>query len=544
MNPAQLQEFLEKQSKYVFEPEKWARDIIGFDPDTWQAEAMADFIKYKFLAIGTGTGVGKTALLSVLIWFFLSTRPFPKVPCTAPTGHQLFDVLWAELAKWQRHSDLLRDSFRWTQKKITMKGHEEEWFAVARTSRPQPGKISAEALQGFHADHLLFIVDEASGIPDQIMNAVDGAITTQGAYVILTSNPTRRSGYFYRTITDKRLNVDHGGTFKIRHVSCEDAKHTDPIHIKRALEIYGRTSDFYRVKVLGLPPLSESEALLTPEQVYEAHIRPPQDTGQVFLSCDPARYGGDSTVFFVRKGWTIIDRKVVRGMDTMQVAKIGMDLVDTYKPDYYSIDIIGIGSGVYDKTKELYLSKDPVLSTSGLLPVTVGEKAVGTKVIDGKIVELSTQYFNLRSQIYWRLRDFIDNVSIPMATDLLDEELTSITYGWDQRDARIKIQSKDTIKSELGRSPNDADSFALNFYPLICAPVQISEQYFGVGTGLSHEVIDKTGHQPHVGEQVQQTFFGSVDAGLDNSDKRGSPVPSSLRAVGASRYRSMKRNQF
>ena len=150
------EEFVAKQSKYVYDPCGWAQDIIGFTPDKFQRDMMEDFIKYKFIALSTGTGVGKTCALSVLIWFFLSTRPFPKVPCTAPTGHQLFDVLWAELAKWQRQSKLLRESFRWTQKKITFNGHEEEWFAVARTSRPQPGKISTEALQGFHADHLLF----------------------------------------------------------------------------------------------------------------------------------------------------------------------------------------------------------------------------------------------------------------------------------------------------------------------------------------------------------------------------------------------------
>lgn len=528
-------EFIEKQSKYVYEPEAWARDIIGFEPDTWQKEAMHDFIEHKFLAISTGTGVGKTALLSVLIWFFLSTRPFPKIPCTAPTGHQLFDVLWAELAKWQRQSKLLRDSFRWTQKKITFIGHGEEWFAVARTSRPQPGKISSEALQGFHADHLLFIVDEASGIPDQIMNAVDGAITTPGAYIILTSNPTRRSGYFYRAITDKRLDIEHGGSFKVRHVSCEDAKYTDPIHMERAVRIYGRSSDFYRIKVLGLPPLSESESLLTPEQVYEAHLRPAEKTGQVYLSCDPARYGGDSTVFYVRKGWTIIDRKVVRGMDTMLVAKMGMDLVKFHNPDYYSIDIIGIGSGVYDKTRLDYQKEVPPRSTSGLLPVTVGEKA-----------READKYYNLRAEIYWNLRTFIDLVSIPMATDLLDEELTTITYGWDTKDARIKIQSKDEIKKSLeGRSPNDADAFALNFFPLVHAPITVSESYFGVGTGAPRsEVVDKTKHQPHVGEQVQRTFFGQSNYGVDDMEKRGSPVPSALRVVGAARYGAMKRNHF
>ena len=436
------EEFVAKQSGYVYDPVGWARDIVGFKPDPWQAEALNDFIKHKFLAISTGTGVGKTTLLSILIWFFLSTRPFPKVPCTAPTGHQLFDVLWAELAKWQRQSKLLRESFRWTQKKITFNGHEEEWFAVARTSRPQPGRDTAEALQGFHADNILMIVDESSGVPDQIMSAVDGAITTPGAYVILTSNPTRRSGYFFRTITDKRLSVEHGGSFKVRHVSCIAARKNTKrkimvagltIHIERAKEIYGVASDFYRVKVLGLPPLAEAAALITPEQVYEAHLREVPDSGQVFLSCDPARYGDDDTMFYVRKGWKFIDRQRVQGMDTMQVAKIGMDLVEQYKPDYYCIDVIGIGSGVYDKTRKDYIEKEYPLI--GLMPVHVGEQA-----------REEDKYYNLRAEIFWNLRVFIDKVSIPFGSEMLDEELTTIKYGWDQKDSKIKLQSKDDIK--------------------------------------------------------------------------------------------------
>jgi len=535
------QRFIEKQATYVNDPIKWAHDVIGFKPDKWQAEMMRDFIEHKFLAISTGTGVGKTCVLSVLIWFFLSTRPFPKVPCTAPAGHQLFDVLWAELAKWQRQSALLRESFRWTQKKITFNGHEEEWFAVARTSRAQPGRDTAEALQGFHADNILMVVDEASGVPDQIMSAVDGAITSPGAHVILTSNPTRRSGYFFKTITDKRRSLEEGGSFKIRHVSCEEALRDTSrpemidgikIHIARALEIYGRGSDFYRVKVLGLPPLAEAAALITPEQVYEAHLREVPDTGQVFLSCDPARYGDDDTMFYVRKGWKMVDRARISGMDTMKVTKVGMDLVAKYKPDYYCIDVIGIGSGVYDRTRELYIENE--LPTSGLMPVHVGEKA-----------EEEDKYYNVRAEIFWNLRAFIEKVGIGFDTEMLDEELTTITYGWDQKDSKIKIQSKDDIKKTLGRSPNDADAFAINFYPLIHQPIKVSAQYFGTGqaTGKS-DIVDKTKHQPHLGTQTQDIFFGKVDSSTDNLDKGGGSFPSSFGVVGAGRYRDIKRNQF
>lgn len=78
----------------------------------------------------------------------------PKIPCTAPTKHQLHDILWAEVAKWR--TPAIQSEIEWTQEKLYMKSNPENWFAVPRTAT-QP-----DALQGFHADHLLYIIDEAS----------------------------------------------------------------------------------------------------------------------------------------------------------------------------------------------------------------------------------------------------------------------------------------------------------------------------------------------------------------------------------------------
>ena len=84
------------------------------------------------------------------------------------TLHQLNDVLWAEVSKWQSKSPLLKEILQWTKTKISMIGSKERWYAVARTA------TTPENMQGFHEDNMLFIVDEASGVADPIMEAILG----------------------------------------------------------------------------------------------------------------------------------------------------------------------------------------------------------------------------------------------------------------------------------------------------------------------------------------------------------------------------------
>ena len=78
-----------------------------------------------------------------------------------------------------------------------MRGYPEEWFAVARTaSKP-------DALQGFHAEHVLYIIDEASGVDDTIFEPVLGALSTPGARLLMCGNPTQ--------LTDGQSLIVDGG---------------------------------------------------------------------------------------------------------------------------------------------------------------------------------------------------------------------------------------------------------------------------------------------------------------------------------------------
>ncbi|MBU1621907.1 MAG: hypothetical protein KKF27_20235, partial [Gammaproteobacteria bacterium] len=136
---------------YEEHPVEFCRDLIkDVDFDDWQIEAFEALVKDHFVAIKSGSGVGKTVFLSLAQLWFLGTKPFSKVPCTAPSQHQLNDLLWGESHKWISRSEYLSAMLNWTQTKISVKGYEPEWYAVARTARVSPNGHVAEGLQGFH----------------------------------------------------------------------------------------------------------------------------------------------------------------------------------------------------------------------------------------------------------------------------------------------------------------------------------------------------------------------------------------------------------
>jgi hypothetical protein len=48
-----------------------------------------------------------------------------------------------------------------------------------------------------NSDNLMFVIDEASGVPDIVFQVGEGSLSTPGAKVLMTGNPTRVTGYFW-----------------------------------------------------------------------------------------------------------------------------------------------------------------------------------------------------------------------------------------------------------------------------------------------------------------------------------------------------------
>ena len=99
---------LEKAIKYyAHDPVDFVQDIIRAKPDDNQKAILRSLEAEPMTSVRSGHGIGKSAVESWAVIWYLCTRPYPKIPCTAPTQHQLFDILWAEASKWIRNNPAL-----------------------------------------------------------------------------------------------------------------------------------------------------------------------------------------------------------------------------------------------------------------------------------------------------------------------------------------------------------------------------------------------------------------------------------------------------
>lgn len=419
-------------------PLLFVKEALGAVPEKWQAEALEALATEDRVSIKAGHGVGKTALLAWLcIWFLLTHFPC-KIPITANSQDQLRDVVWPEIALWiRRLPPELADLLVVTAEKVCLKSAEDEAFAVARTA----SKERPEALQGFHADNILFLIEEASGIPDIVFEVAIGALSTHGAKAAMFSNPTRLSGFFF----DSHHSLSHrwhGIT-----VNCEDYPRAKG-HIEDIIARFGKQSNAYRIRVLGEFPTTEDQQVIPMELIKAAIGRKIMTVAryQPVWGLDVARFGDDRTALAKRQNNTLLEPiKSWRGKDTMQVAGLvhreWQDTPRQMRPSEILVDVIGIGAGVVDRLYELGL---PVRA------VNVAERAAA-----------SDKYLRQRDELWWKGREWFESLkcNIPLDESLIGE-LSAPTYTLSSG-GKIVIESKDDMKKRIARSPDLADAFLL-----------------------------------------------------------------------------------
>ena len=163
------------QDQLIARIERWKPDPVlfvweAFGARPWrkQREILHDLYAHRRVAVKSGHGVGKSAVFAWAMWWQLICYDYSVICATAPTSHQLYDILWAEATRWGRALDpMIRDQFKMTDQRIYLTDAKEDWFAVARTAR----KEEPQSMAGFHVnrpDRLLILCEEASGIPEAI----------------------------------------------------------------------------------------------------------------------------------------------------------------------------------------------------------------------------------------------------------------------------------------------------------------------------------------------------------------------------------------
>lgn len=456
-----LTKFLnDKIPKWQKNPVMYFKEVLYFIPDKWQADAAMDIATERRVSIKSGQGVGKTGLEAALALWFLTCFPYPRVVATAPTKQQLHDVLWSEIAKWMGKSPLLSELLKWTKTYVYMKGNEKRWFAVARTA------TKPENMQGFHEDNMLFIIDEASGIAEPIMEAIKGTLSGKNNKLLMCGNPTKTSGSFYDSHTkDRKL-------YKCHTVSSEDSKRTDKENIQALIDKYGYDSNVVRVRIRGLFPKQEDDVFISLsiiEQCCSKLYELPENkkSPNIIFGVDVARFGDDETVIYRNIKGRLSIAKKRRGQDLMATAG---DIVALYRqtlkefPDYkgkiyVNIDDTGLGGGVTDRLKEV--KKELKLYQMEIIPINAAEK-IETDTKQGK--EAAEYYNNITTHMWSCLRELLKNKEIEIEEDAETvAQLASRKYRISSN-GKIEVEGKKEMKKRGLGSPDRGDAAALAVY--------------------------------------------------------------------------------
>ncbi len=415
------------------------KEVLGVALTDYQGDVLKTLDRETHVVVGSGHACGKSMIMAGALLHYMSCRPYPKILCTAPSKHQLYQVLWAELSKWHRKMlSIFGNQFMWTKEKFFHRKHPEEWFAAARTAT----KEKPEALQGFHTDYVMRCIDEGSGVPEEVFDVLLGATGIIETKELMTSNPTRLDGQFYRAFhEDKKF-------YKTHTWNTEVSPYADPQYVPRMQSKYGIDSNIYRVRVLGLFPHRDSDSFIPYDLAHSAVYRDilPQDGMRKVFGVDVARYGEDETVIAIRHGDEFKPFHRLRQKSTMEVAGYVAHLANKELPQHIFVDVIGIGSGVFDRLEELGY---PVYA------VNVAE----LPALNGAV------YKRLRDELWGSMRDWLESRRGKMYDspegDLVGQ-LTTPTYKFTSS-GQIVLETKDEMKKRGVDSPNVADAHVMTF---------------------------------------------------------------------------------
>ena len=421
--------------------------IGGEQPWQRQAEILTALCDAGRVAVRSGHGVGKTWTAARAALWYLYSHPHAIVLTTAPTHRQVRSILWAEIRRQVRCSKVPLGG-RLTETGLSL---DDDWFAMG-LSTDEPDRF-----QGYHAEHLLLILDEAPGVSPEIYEAARGLLTSQHARILLIGNPTVPSGPFYEAFRNPGWHTIHIACTHSPNVTSGRTIYPKLVTrqwIETQRAEWGGDSPAFRARVLGEFP-EESDSRLVPlAWLHAAQERfnstcDCADESALRMGVDVARYGADQTVIVLADAAGLRDIFAASGLSTMETAGRVISLAREFgiRPESIAVDDIGVGGGVTDRLRE---QDWPV------------------QAINAASRPMSVNFANRRAELFWAAREALNPdgprpISLPRGKfERLSNELSQISYHFDSR-GRILVESKDQIRTRLGASPDYADAFALTF---------------------------------------------------------------------------------
>lgn len=489
---------------YKPQPENFVADILQCQPWDKQIEIIKDVFNYPAVAVKSCNASGKSYISARIALAFLVLHPGSIVVTTAPTWRQVKDVLWRELGAAYELSVV-----KLSKAEVSQTGLElaKDWFAVGLSTK------DSEKFFGYHADDILVIVDEASGVEEAIYIGVDAITPNVNAHTLYIGNPTNPDGRFYKSFGNPMVKQHTISAFDTPNLTANGlttleallAMFTPPngvdvlqyvTDVQRGLKMpypalispltvyrryleWGTDSPFWQSLIMGQFP-TQSEFSLIPinliqqsmevtksraagrkngqEEVYAAFDGWVIPNGGLELGIDVARYGTDRTVMYPRRGgW--VEEAMAWSKENTQVTtdRILMSIIPTDPHTYLKVDDTGVGGGVTDalfrRKADNNDAGDKPQWNFKVQGINFGQQALDPD-----------KFTNMRAEMFWNLREqfMAKTIAIPDDPELAGE-LAGIRFELTNT-GKIQIERKDKMKQRNGgKSPDKADALALAF---------------------------------------------------------------------------------
>jgi len=453
-----IQQWWANPSSFVFEQ-------FGVTPDIWQKEALDAFVDKDHvrmrIVMSACAGPGKSACMAWMMLLFITCAIYEKGkhPTAAAIGESwdaLQDTLWKELAVWHKMSPFLTKAFVWTKSKLYNREHPETWWISARSYAKNADETSqGRTLSGLHSQGIAYFIDESGDTSINVLKSAEqGLSRCHFGRIVTAGNPTSTAGLLYHAA------MKHSDKWRVIKITADpdDPKRTPRIDIdwaREQIEMYGREDSWVMAYILGQFPKGGINTLLSRHEVQEAIARgngselnhEMYNQSQKRIGVDVALYGDDMTVLFPRQGLRAFPCVEMRdtasdGQAPARIAARVMEAKNKWGSEMEFVDCTGgYGDGVVN-----------YLIDAGCDPIRV---VYSTKADDNK------KYYNKRTEMYFRLRDWVRRGGILPNDKHLEDELCMPTYAL--KGGKLLLEPKEKMKERLRRSPDKADALAQTF---------------------------------------------------------------------------------
>lgn len=422
-------------------------------PDVWQAQILTEIgeaVRARAFdgltpvlpirtAISSGHGIGKSALFAWLCDWLMSTRRNAKGTITANTNEQLEKKTWAAIRHWTGLC-LTAHWFEINSAIMYRKGARASWFCAPQSCAEE----NSEAFAGQHekSSSSFYLFDEASAVPPKIWEVAEGGLTDGEPFLIAAGNPTRNTGKFHEAVFGARR--DRWTSHIIDSRTC---KFANKQLIQEWLDDYGEDSDFFKVRVRGLPPSADESQFIDLARIQGAQAREVRNIGDEPLIAGVDVSGGGAA-------WTVC--RLRRGLDAR----------------FPPIRI----SGEQSRDRNHIVSVLAERLSAGDIAAMFIDAAFGAAVVERlrglgfkQVVEVNfgaaspdPTCANLRACMWKRGKEWLQRGGIEKMDQRLATDLGAPGYHLNQKN-QLVLESKDSMQKRGVASPDDGDGFVLTF---------------------------------------------------------------------------------